>query len=229
MKVVVKISGHLISKEEELIDYEYLTHIAQVLKKLKEQGNSAYVITGGGYTSRKYIHVARKLGANESFCDEVGIEIARVHARLLASALGEEAIPHIPTTIEEFVRLAFVTDKIVIAGGFQPGQSTTTVAALVAEAVGADLLIVTSDVDGIYTSDPKINPNAKKLDRVHIAQLEEMFRSQDTSAGLYKMIDPISLLVLRRSRIPTKFINGRPPENILKVLKGEKIGTEVYY
>jgi len=228
VKAVVKISGHLISREGILVDHEYLNRVAQVLKKLKER-NRIYVVTGGGFTAREYIRAARELRTSESFCDEVGIEISRIHARLLAGALGEESIPHIPKSVEEFVSLASVTEKIIVVGGFQPGQSTTTVATLIAEMTGADLLIITSDVDGIYTSDPKVDPHARKLDRVHITQLEEMFGSQEISAGLYKMIDPISLLVLKRSRIPTKFISGKPPENILRALRGEKIGTEVYY
>jgi len=228
VKAVVKISGHLISREGVLVDHEYLNRVAQVLKKLKER-NRIYVVTGGGFIAREYIRAARELRTSEGFCDEVGIEISRIHARLLAGALGEESIPHIPRSIEEFVSLASVTKKIIVVGGFQPGQSTTTVATLIAEITGADLLIITSDVDGIYTSDPKVDPHARKLDRVHITQLEEMFRSQEISAGLYKMIDPISLLVLKRSRIPTKFINGKPPENILRASRGEKIGTEIYY
>lgn len=229
MKIVIKISGHLISKEENLVDHDYLNRVAQVIKRLRKEGNELYIVTGGGFTSRRYISAARELGANESFCDEIGIEISRVHARLLISALGEEVIPHVPESIEEFTRLAFITDKIIVVGGLQPGQSTTTVASLIAEMIGADMLIITSDVDGIYTSDPKVDPSAKKLDRVHITQLEKIFRSQEVNAGLYKMVDPISLLVLKRSKIPTKFINGKPPENILKALRGEKIGTKVYY
>jgi len=202
--------------------------MAEVLRKLKREGNNVYVVTGGGYTSRKYIHVARELGINESLCDEIGIEISRIHARLLAGTLGEEALLHIPTSLEEFIRLASITDKIIVAGGFQPGQSTTTVATLIAEAIKADLLIVTSDVDGIYTGDPKIDPSARKIDRIHISQLERMFQLQDISAGSYKMIDPLSLLILKRSRIPAKFICGEPPSNIFKALSGENIGTEVY-
>ncbi len=230
MKIVVKISGHLISSNrDKLVNYEYLMNVANVLRRIKEMGHNVYAVCGGGFVSREYINVARSLGANESQCDEIGIEIARIHARLLINALGDYAYPLIPKSIDEFLRIASITDKVVVMGGFHPGQSTTTVAALVAEAINADLLIITSDVDGIYTSDPKKDPNARKLDKVHINQLEEIFRGQEVGAGLYKMVDPITLLVLRRSKIPTRFINGMPPENIMRVIKGEELGTLVYY
>lgn len=229
MKIVVKVSGHLISSKDNLINHEYLKRVANVLIQLRKEGHKVYAVTGGGLSARYYINAARALGANEGLCDEVGINVARLHAMLLISALGNYALSKIPRTVQEFLDLATSSDKIIVMGGFQPGQSTTAVASLVAEVINADLLIITSDIDGIYTSDPKVNPNARKLDEVHINQLEEIFKDQKVKAGLYKMVDHVTLSVLKRSRIATRFIKGEPPENIIKVVKGEPLGTLIVY
>ena len=114
--------------------------------------------------------------------------------------------------------------RVVFMGGLQPGQSTTTVAALVAEALSAEQLIIATDVDGIYDSDPKLNPAARKFDRVRIEKLEKMF-SGGVRAGEYKLLDPLTISLIKRSRIRTQVLNGRPPSNIRRALKGEVVGT----
>ncbi len=229
MRLVVKVSGHLVSRAGSLVDADYVEGVAEALRELRGLGHRVYAVVGGGQASREYIAAARRLGAGEWLCDEIGIWVSRLHAMLLISALSDDAAKQVPRSLDELLRLASLTDRVVVCGGFHPGQSTTAVAALVAEGVGADLLLVTMDVDGIYTGDPKVDPSAKKLDSVHISQLEEMFGSAPGAAGLYKVVDPVALMVMRRSKVPTRFICGEPPSNIVRAALGERLGTEVRY
>jgi uridylate kinase len=113
-------------------------------------------------------------------------------------------------------------------GGLTPGQSTNAVAALAAETVQADMLLNATNVDGIYDRDPK-EPGAKKLESVTVDELSEILSGTGTRAGEYKLFDPVAIRVVGRSRIPTAIFNGNDPENLLRLVKGEKVGSRIVH
>ncbi len=229
MKVVLKIGGSLIQDESGNIILERFAEYAKTILKLrKENMDIPAIILGGGKIARKYIEAARKLGAPESLCDEIGIRATQLNAQLMVGALDREAYPTIPETLQE-VAGAVATGKIVVVGGLQPGQSTNAVAALVAERIKADILINVTDVDGVYTKDPKKDPNAKKIDKITIKEIQEIISEKGFSAGKYELFDPVALKILERSKIPAWIISGEDPQNILKVVAGENIGTRIVY
>ena len=88
MKIVVTIGGSIIIKDH---DYRKFRDYADVLRNLKEE-NDVFVVVGGGKTAREYIDIARSLGVSEAMCDDVGIEVTRLNAKLLIAALGEDAL-----------------------------------------------------------------------------------------------------------------------------------------
>lgn len=223
MRIVVKLGGHIFPLK---LDAERISGYVRVLKKLKKEGHKLVVVTGGGGNARLYIDAARRLGANEALCDELGIEGARLNARLLIASLGQDAYPNVPRSVRE-VNAAFESGKIVVLGGILPGQSTDSVAAMASELIGASMLVKATDTDGIYTADPKKDPKAKKLDEVSCAQLQEMLLSMPMGAGEYELLDPVAVRIVERSGIPLWVVNGQKPENIERVVKGEKIGTLV--
>ena len=229
MRVVIKIGGSLIQDEKGNIRVERLAEYAKVVLKLrKENTDVACIIIGGGKTARKYIESARKLGAAEGLSDEIGIRAAQLNAQIMIGALDEEAYPTIPETLQEVAEAA-ATGKIVLVGGLQPGQSTNAVAALVAERIKADMLINATDVDGVYTKDPKKDPSAEKLDEVTVNELQEIINEKGFFAGKYKLFDPIALKILERSKIPTRIVNGEDPKSILRIIAGENVGTLIVY
>ncbi len=172
---------------------------------------------------RYYIRIARENGLDESSCDQVGIAATRINAKIFARALGNSASQLIPTDFDELDE-AISTDKIVVMGGLQPGQSTNAVAAVLAERSESKLFINTTTVDGLYDSDPKTNPHAKKLDRVSISEVARILDKSGVKAGEYELMDHVAIKIIRRSGITTKIIDGRDPKNILKAIEG-KIGT----
>jgi len=111
-------------------------------------------------------------------------------------------------------------------GGVQPGQSTNAAAAMAAEAMHADLVNAT-DVDGVYTADPRKDPTARKLDVVTPEELMRILAAEGTKAGEYALMDPVAIQVIRRSKIPVTIVDGRDPMNIDKALHGKRIGTKV--
>ncbi len=134
MIIGIKIGGHIFASHTDSKIKAY----AELLTKLQAAGHRIVAVMGGGDEARKYILAARKLGGSELVCDVLGIEVARLNARLLITALGDQAYPEPPTSIEE-LRKAFEVGKIVVMGGLQPGHSTNAVGILAAEAVGAAL------------------------------------------------------------------------------------------
>ncbi len=141
--------------------HKSLKEYAQALKELAQE-HQIYVVVGGGRIAREYIEKARALGASEMFCDQIGIGATKLNSALLVAALGASAPQEIPDSYAGAARLA-KPGRIVVMGGVAVGQTTDAVAALLAEYVRADRLIVATSVDGVYTADPEKDPDAKKL------------------------------------------------------------------
>ncbi|MBS7626377.1 UMP kinase [Candidatus Bathyarchaeota archaeon] len=225
MKLVVKAGGYLFPSE---IDTGDIRRFAAVMRQLRSRGHDIVIVTGGGFKARQYIEAVRRLGGDEAYCDEVGIRFARLNALLLISSLGDDAYPDVPETLQR-LRAYHQHGKIVVLGGLQPGQSTNAVAALAAETVGADMLINATDVDGVYLKDPKKDPSARRLEEVSVKDLMRIVLDEKVEAGGYKLFDPIAIKIIERSKIPTWILNGRDPENILRVVEGGKVGTRVTF
>lgn len=222
--LVVKIGGHLLSKNDEL-DNSYIKELVSILKKNEEALTPLIIVVGGGALARKYIEALRCIGIqNESTCDYIGIEVSRANAALLAAAYY--GVPHeIPRNFADALQSA-QSSRTTFMGGLQPGQSTTTVAALIAEALGARALIIATDVDGVYTADPKKSSKTKLLRTVTTTELRAMF-CRITKAGGYALLDPYTLDIIERGKLTTKIINGKPATNIVKAAKDESIGTTI--
>ncbi len=223
MKLVLKLGGHSLT---EKLTSETLTPYLNVIRTIVKQGHRIATVTGGGRIARDYIEVARKLRADESLSDEIGIDVARLNAKLLIAGLADLAWQHVPTTLEE-VAVGFQSGKIIVMGGLTPGQSTSAVSALVAERIGADLLLIATNVDGVYTEDPRKDEKAQKLDKVNIRELHRIISKGGTRAGEYKLVDLVTLSILKRSKVKTIILNGSNPKSILKAVSGAKIGTMV--
>ncbi|WP_455368954.1 UMP kinase [[Eubacterium] cellulosolvens] len=225
MKLVIKIGGHLFPSE---LNPARIDEFASILKGLQRKNHKIIVVTGGGVNARLYIRAARKLGSDESYCDDIGISFARLNAKLLISALGDDSYPRVAENTAE-LRTYNIYDKIIVMGGLQPGQSTNAVAAIAAEIVGADLLVNGTDVEGVYTDDPKIYQDAKKLDEVTIDQLLDIIVKSKSSAGGYKLLDPVAVKIIERSKIPTIILDLKDPKNLIRIIEGNKIGTRIRF
>lgn len=225
---VIKIGGSILFDQQMQINHNLLLEYTKTIRNLLQKNKrKCVVVVGGGKLARKYIRVARQLGASETLNDLIGIESAKLNARLLISSLGLQAYPYPPNDFREFQALFSSTDKVVVCGGFQPGQSTNAVAAVIAEFTRAQKLFNLTNVDGVYTADPQKDPTAEFLNQVTISTLIELMAAQQTKAGEYPLIDSTALQIVRRSKIPLHFLNGHDPSLLLKALNEEKVGTLV--
>jgi uridylate kinase len=199
---------------------------AEILARISRQAR-LFVVVGGGGEARNYITVARTLGLDEGLADEIGIQITRLNATLLAGALHDAAYPEIALNQTEACSYA-VSGKIVVMGGITPAQTTDAVAAVLAERAGADLMVNLTSVDGIYTADPKTDSSARRIEKLTPDELMEIVGSGSLSAGSNSVIDLIAAKILQRSGIPLLVIDGRDPRNLEKaLLKGRYSGSLV--
>ncbi len=225
MRAVVKLGGALFRRQPNVTA---LKDMGKVLGGFVEEGNQLVLVAGGGENARTYIAAARKLGAEESTCDLLGIQITRANAELLRLALGSIASSKIPTTLSDLPHCVG-SGKAVVMGGLQPGQSTNAVAALAAEITRAEILVNGTDVEGVYSEDPKKNPKAKLIRSVHVDKLLSWAMEGEVFAGSYELLDPLAIKIMQRAKIPTRFVSLGDPGNIIAALKGKDIGTRVVY
>ncbi len=225
MRVVIKLGGALFRREPNV---SALREMGKALGDFTEKGNQLVLVAGGGENARTYISTARKLGAEESTCDLLGIQITRANAELLRLALGPSASTKIPITLSDLPHLVG-PGKSVVMGGLQPGQSTNAVAALAAEITRAEVLVNGTDVDGVYTEDPKKNPKARLIRSIDAAKLLEWAMSGEVFAGRYELLDPLAIKIMQRSKMPARFVSLEKPDNILGALQGKDVGTRVTY
>ena len=225
MRAVVKLGGALFKRDP---DVDALRTMGKTLSGFVGEGNQLVAVAGGGQNARVYIEAARKLGADESTCDLLGIRLTRANAELLRLSLGGIAVTKIPSLLTELTQ-SVAPGRAVVLGGLQPGQSTNAVAALAAEITRADYLVNATDVSGVYTADPKKDPKAKLLRSVSVEKLLNWALAGDVYAGKYELLDPVALKIMQRSRIPTRFVSLEDPSNITSALRGRDIGTLVSY
>ena len=220
-RVVIKLTGTLFDKESGT----KLKSIIELVSRMYQDGVQPFIITGGGGVARGYINLARALGSEEATLDELGIMVSRVNAKVLISILTEFTYPVVPTNLEE-VSYAATQGRIVVCGGMQPGQSTNAVASLIAEKIKAELYINASDVDGVYTSDPKHNKEARKLATVSTDELSKILSGDKGAAGTYELMDHVAMMIIKRSKIQTRIVNCSA-DSIQKAIEGQDIGTLV--
>ena len=175
--------------------------------------------------ARDYINAVRSFHGSEALCDTFGIYLSRINSKLLISSFQDFAYPLVPNSIEE-LSTALLFGKIVVMGGLQPGQSTTTVALEVAEFINAEELVILTDVKGIYNKDPKRFNDAKLLKKLTYDELHEIIINssgdKQAAAGEYRIFDAVSLQILKRSNIRIRVMSGKDLKEFDKYWKGEK-------
>lgn len=222
MKIVISVGGSVLARA--LSPEKFKSYAAAILKLSKK--NTVFIVTGGGQAARDYIGVARKLGSDEATCDLIGIQLTRLNARLLIAALGDAAYHEPPLDYTE-AKNASISGKIVVMGGVSPGHTTDAVSAILAEFVGADLLINATSIDGVYTSDPKKKKDARKFDTLTPKQLIEIVMKTEMVAGANSPIDLLAAKIIERSNIRTIVLNGESPNNINDAVNGRHAGTVI--
>jgi uridylate kinase len=225
--VVLSVGGSLLRSGDVGTDARYWAGLVDLLRGAGRL-SPLLVTTGGGRPAREYIELGRRLGLTEVGLDELGIEVTRLHAHLLAARLGPPTPPHPPASIREAVA-ALAHASPVVMGGTEPGHTTDAVAALLAARLGAARLVNATDVDGVYDRDPRGRAGAERHDRLSWAQFRTMVeRGTSGAAGQNFPFDRLGAETLARAGVPLLVVDGHDLANVGHALTGRPfVGTFV--
>jgi uridylate kinase len=218
MHVVLSIGGSAVVPEGKP-NIGFLKQMSDALRRSK---NDFGILVGGGPPARMYANAARELGAGEFDADQIAIMSTKQNAKLLITALGEDAPSEVIDDFED-AREAAKCYKAVVMGGTIPGITTDTDSVLLAEAIGAKRLVNISNVSGIYDSNPKTNPKAKKFDSLNYEQLVSLaIESDKRTAGTNFVFDLLACKLIARSKIETHFVSYNDMDGIKAAIEGKK-------
>ena len=229
-RVLLKISGEaLAGAPGRGHDFGFIHQVCDVVKDCAQLGVEVGLVVGGGNIWRGLKDGGDKM--ERSRADQMGmlatvinslavqdvLEQKGQEARVLTSfEMGPVAQRYTYADADRYLKEGKV---VIFAGGSgNPYFSTDTAAVLRAAEIGADMILLAKNIDGVYSADPKKDPSAVKYDRISYAQV--------LADGLQVMDLPATALAME-NHIPVMIFALADPENILRVVKGESIGTSV--
>lgn len=229
-RILLKLSGEAMGGESGFgINVNEVEHIATRVKKVFEMGVQVCVVIGAGNIWRGSQGLER--GMDRATADYMGMLGTMMNALAFMDALERQGIPtrvmsaiEMRSIAEPYIRRRAIRHlekgRVVIfgAGTGNPFFSTDTAAALRATEMDADVVIKATKVDGVYDSDPKKNPNAKRFDALsYIDVLNKGLKVMDSTAITHCMENKLPLLVL----------NLWDETALEEALMGKQIGTLV--
>ncbi|MFH1424943.1 MAG: UMP kinase [archaeon] len=225
MKAVLKFGGSILAPNS--VDFEFLEKLASSVSNWSAEHELAIVV-GGGKLSREFGKAGKKFTKDPRLLDLIGIQASRFVASTLISALDQNACPEVPRSEAEFIALTKAhPGKIIVAGGFRPGQRTDAVAVEIAKTWGAELVVKGTDVDYVYDSDPKKNKDAKPLETISYEELKKL-GDQEHEANKATIMDKVAAEMLAESKIKMAIVNGKDLANIEKILSNQEFtGTRI--
>jgi len=230
-RVVLKLTGESLSGEQgHGIDLKTARSVAAQIKEVKELGIDLALVIGGGNIFRGL--QAAKSGMDRVTADYIGMLATMINAMVLQDTLEQVGVyTRVQTSIniqqlaEPFIRRRAIRHLekgrvVIFAGGTgNPYFTTDTTAALRAIEIGADVILKATKVDGVYSSDPKVNPKAKKFSEL---------RYMDALKRKLQVMDATAISLCMDHHIPIVVFNLMQTGNIKRVMLGQKIGTKVH-
>jgi len=229
-RILLKLSGEALGGETGVgIDPEAVQDMAEQIREVRELGVQVVVVVGGGNIFRGLPGSER--GIERATGDYMGMLATVINALALQDALEKLGVA---TRVQSAITMAQIAEafirrravrhlekgRVVIFGGGtgNPYFSTDTAAALRANEIGAEVILKATKVDGIYDSDPKKNPKARRYSEItYLEALRKQLKVMDSTAFSLCMDNKMPIIVFELFR----------PHNLKRVIMGEKVGTVV--
>lgn len=228
-RILLKLSGEALAKDcgkGEILNYDFINEVCATVKKCVDMNVQVAIVVGGGNIWR-----GGRQGANmnRSRADHMGMLATVINSLALQQGFEEVGAEAVVMTAIDMERIAdpftqrnavkhLENGKIVIFGGGTgcPYFSTDTGAVLRAAEINADAVLMAKNIDAVYTDDPKKNPNAKRLDEITYTDvLNRGLKALDWTAASFGL----------ENNLVIRMFGLDDPENIIRVITGEKIGT----
>jgi len=229
-RILVKLSGEALGGEDgRSINPEAVNNMAEQIREVRDLGVQVVIVLGGGNIFRGL--AGSEKGIERATGDYMGMLATVINSLALQDALEKLGVAtRVQTAItmaqvaESFIRRRAVRHlekgRVVIFGGGtgNPYFSTDTAAALRANEIGAEVILKATKVDGIYDSDPKKNPKARRFSQItYIEALQKQLKVMDSTAFSLCMDNKMPIIVFDLFK----------PHNLKRVVMGEKVGTLV--
>lgn len=213
-------------------DTDFLADFVKMAKEWLEEDSSRRLIlvAGGGAPARvyqgAYKEVCQKVGfeADNSSADWIGVMATRINAQLLKASfcgLCQNDVVTNPTADIDF------SGRVLVASGWKPGFSSDNDAVLLAEKFGADLVVNLSNIEKVYTDDPRKNPDAKPLDEISWADFRKMV-GDEWVPGKNVPFDPVASKKAQSLGLTVICSSGKNIANTKNILDGASyVGTTI--
>ena len=229
-RILLKLSGEALAGEEgHGIDPDVVGEICEKVKEVLELGVQVSIVCGGGNFWRGLKNGAKM--KDRATADYMGMLATVMNGLALQDALESRGVyTRLQTSIEmREIAEPFIKRKatkhldrgrvVIFAGGTgHPFFSTDTAAALRAVETDSEVILLAKTIDGVYSDDPKINPNATKYDKITYQEVLEKN---------LKVMDSTATALCKDNNVPLQVFAISDPENIVRIVNGEKIGTVV--
>ena len=231
-RILIKLSGEALAgdKSNGILDPEALLNISKVIKEIAQTGTEVCVVIGAGNICRGSL--VEKSGIERVTGDKMGMLGTIINSFALANTLQNNqqnavvlsAVPmetFTPTFSKELADKYLKERTVVVFGGGtgKPFFTTDTCATLRAIEVGCDaILIAKNGVDGIYSDDPRVNKDAYMFKEITCSEI---------IAKNLKVMDLTAVEMLKDQNIDVRVFNMQNPDNFLKVVRKEDVGTTI--
>ena len=226
---VLSVGGSIVAPEGPDVEFvkKFVSLIKQYLAEHKE--DKLIFVVGGGGPARIYQNAFRAVTETSpdnstEAADWIGIMATRLNAQFVKASFGDlcrEAVVTDPTVAEEF------TGSVLLAAGWKPGFSTDNDAVLLAEKFGAKTVVNLSNIEKVYTDDPRKNPDATPIDEISWADFRKIVGDEWTP-GKNCPFDPIASKKAQSLGLTVICAGGKNLENINAILEDKNyVGTTI--
>ena len=228
-RVLIKLSGEALGDHGRLFDFDQIDRVADVIRQLHETGTEIAIVIGAGNIWRGRQGPAAKMTAINA--DHMGMLGTAINSIAMQDAVERQGIPTRvmsavemnrfcePYTYRRAVRHLEKGRVVIFACGTgNPFFSTDTAAALRAVEIGADAILLAKNVDGVYDSDPKFNPEAKKYDTISI---------QEVIDRQLAVVDLTASIMCMEHKMPMAVFSLNEKDGIANAMQGRINGTIV--
>ena len=227
MVKVLSVGGSIVVPE--FPDTDFLKKFSTLIRNWlsKDEERKLILVVGGGGPARIYQNAYKEIidsTTDNGIADWIGIMATRLNAQLLKSIFSDLCLQDVvydPTSVSE------IKGRILVAAGWKPGFSTDTDAVFLAEQFNAKVVVNLSNIQQVYTDDPKKNPDAKPLEQIYWKDFRKMVGDEWTP-GKNCPFDPIASKKVESADIDVICAGGKDISNIEKILNDEKFfGTKI--
>ena len=214
---VISVGGSIIIPQTGF-DSQFLKQFRDLIIKQDKSGKKFIMVIGGGATARQYQAAAKNVGIiDREELDYIGIAATVLNANFVKRLFGDLAYAEVVTNPTKKVK---TSKPIIIAAGWKPGCSTDTDAVLMAKTYDAKAMYNLSNIDYVYTSDPKTNPTAEKIMTISWRDFRKII-GDEWNPGANLPFDPIAAKTAEKLKLTVGFVRG---DNLVEVEQALSFG-----